>query len=249
MPSFHRLTPDQISCKSDPQDLVTVVDELAEKFLSTELQKIIPGSVIVGEESVYRNPALLEHLVTAEYAWLVDPLDGTKNFVRQVNEFGVIVALIHRGQPQAGWIYLPVMDELLTANHEEGALRNGHKIPQPMDKVRSLPEMRGLCRERDAKINERLQKITPDHLRTKCSAYDFNLMASGLREFIVYGGSNPWDVVAGSVILELMGGRAGKANTPMGMPLVGKSLLRKEEIYLATRRADDWPVMFDAIFH
>jgi len=245
MPSFQRLTPDQISSKTSPTDIVTVVDELAEKFLTAELQKIIPGSEVVGEEAVHANPEILTHLYTAEYVWLVDPLDGTKNFVKHTSEFGKIIALVHRGQPVAGWIYMPVQAILLTGNHEEGALRNGEKIKTPMNKARTLQEMRGLYHERDAAIVERLKGIPQIH-DTHCSAYDFNLLASGESDFVVYNGSNPWDVVAGSVIIELLGGRAAKYTT---MPLVGKTLARKEEPFLATRKAEDWLMMADALFH
>src|SRR5262245_7578152 len=92
MPSFRALRPEDIHAKDtpgDPEDLVTIVDKAAELALIEQLGGIVPGAVFVGEEGVCENPALLSALKSREQVWLIDPIDGTKNFARGHADFGV----------------------------------------------------------------------------------------------------------------------------------------------------------------
>src|SRR5690606_19199334 len=81
MPRFRRLAADAIHAKSSPRDLVTDADEAAERYIAARLSRLHPGAVMVGEEASARNPALLNMLVDADLAFLIDPIDGTRNFV------------------------------------------------------------------------------------------------------------------------------------------------------------------------
>lgn len=244
VPLFKKLTPAQVNEKADPTDLVTVVDQQVEAFFAKSLVELVHGSVLVGEEGAYANPRLTEQLVNGKWVWLVDPLDGTKNFVNHSPDFGIMVVLLNQGHPVASWIYLPVHDVMLTGLRDLGVRRNGEKLKFPFPKQRALGEMRGLVRERDADIQKRITMVA-SRLNTHCSAIDTHLMLRGEADFIVYGGSNPWDVVAGGYMLELVGGRAAKGD---GTPLMGRALTRLEQPFLATRYADDWPTLAEVIF-
>ena len=83
MPSFRSLRPEDIHSKDtpgDPDDLVTIVDRAAERYLIDALSEVIPGAAFIGEEAASDDPALIDALSTRAPAWLIDPIDGTKNF-------------------------------------------------------------------------------------------------------------------------------------------------------------------------
>jgi len=81
MPLFRRLVPDQIRQKTSTFDVVTRADEAAEAHITRALLAAFPGAVVVGEEAVHHDAGLLDAIATAELAFIVDPIDGTKNFV------------------------------------------------------------------------------------------------------------------------------------------------------------------------
>ena len=80
MPRFRQLTPAQVRRKSSTFDLVTEADDAAEVAITAALKLAFPDSVVIGEESTHREPALLQTIADAELAFIVDPIDGTKNF-------------------------------------------------------------------------------------------------------------------------------------------------------------------------
>ena len=93
--------------KTSVRDLVTDADEAAERMISARLAKLYPGAVLIGEEASTRNPALLNMLVDADLAFLIDPIDGTRNYVAGLPLFGMMIAACHRGDVIAGVIYDP----------------------------------------------------------------------------------------------------------------------------------------------
>ncbi|RPI50803.1 MAG: hypothetical protein EHM55_20465, partial [Acidobacteria bacterium] len=100
LPSFRALRPEDIQLKDtpgDPEDLVTIVDKAAERLLVEQLGDVVPGAAFIGEEAVSENPALLSALSSPAPVWLIDPIDGTKNFVRGNADFGVMLALVENG--------------------------------------------------------------------------------------------------------------------------------------------------------
>ena len=110
MPSFRSLRPEDIQAKhtpGDPDDLVTIADKAAERYLIDALRELIPGAAFVGEEAVSEDPSLLGALSAPAPAWLIDPIDGTKNFARGVPDFGVMLALVDAGRTRASWMAVP----------------------------------------------------------------------------------------------------------------------------------------------
>ena len=81
--------------------MVTVADRRAEELISAGLRRLRPGSVVVGEEAVADDPALLRHLRDGGDVWLVDPVDGTANFAAGRRPFALMVALLTDGEPAA----------------------------------------------------------------------------------------------------------------------------------------------------
>ncbi len=97
MPRFHRLTATSVREKSSSFDVVTEADEAAETVIAEGLRAAFPHAAIIGEEAAERDPSLLQGLGSAELAFLIDPLDGTKNFTARLPLFGLMAAAIWRG--------------------------------------------------------------------------------------------------------------------------------------------------------
>src|SRR5688572_5645841 len=97
LPRFAKLSSTDIEAKvtaGDPADIVTIVDQQVEAYLSRTLVALVPSSSVVGEESVHRRPELLKLLASDRPLWVIDPIDGTKNFAAGDSRFGIMVAWV-----------------------------------------------------------------------------------------------------------------------------------------------------------
>ena len=128
MPRFRQLAAEEVDQKSGPHDLVTDADRFAEQQLTEALGALLPGSVVVGEEAVHANPATYEEIQGDAPVWIVDPVDGTRQFVRGETGFCTLVALAHRGVLLASWTYAPALDLLATAVRGQGAFLDGERL-------------------------------------------------------------------------------------------------------------------------
>src|SRR5690606_6446942 len=118
-----------------PGEVVTVADREAEALIAARLRAVVDAPV-VGEESVADDPGRLAALPEAPVAWVVDPLDGTANFVAGRPEFAVMAALVRGGETVAAWIVRPVDGSVYVAEKGAGAWRDGvrlHRAPAPDD--------------------------------------------------------------------------------------------------------------------
>ncbi|MFE5481547.1 inositol monophosphatase family protein [Streptomyces sp. NPDC056527] len=127
-PRFRQLAAHEIVEKNGPHDLVTVADRAAEEHLTASLTALLPGSVVVGEEAVHADPAVYEALQGDAPVWIVDPVDGTRQFVRGEPGFCSLVALARRGELLASWTFAPALDEMAVAVRGRGATLNGAPI-------------------------------------------------------------------------------------------------------------------------
>ena len=126
MPRFRSLHAGDVSEKA-PGELVTVADRESEKLISRRLRTMLDIPV-VGEEAAADHPELLHALHEAPAAWLVDPVDGTANFVAGSVDFAVMVALVRDGVSVAAWILHPVADIAYVAELGSGAYREGERL-------------------------------------------------------------------------------------------------------------------------
>jgi fructose-1,6-bisphosphatase/inositol monophosphatase family enzyme len=127
LPRFGHLAPRDIIEKA-PGDVVTVADRNVESALAAELTKVVPGSVVVGEEACADDPDLTRLLDGTAPVWIIDPIDGTHNFVAGGARFATLVTLAHNGQLVASWIYAPLLDLMATATADNGAYLNGNLV-------------------------------------------------------------------------------------------------------------------------
>jgi len=121
----------QLDTKYSAQDLVTEVDKGAERMIRNLIGTHFPNHAFLGEEGVEPGPLAsakaLEAVRDAEYLWIVDPVDGTTNYVHGFPFFSVSIALAHRGQVIVGVVYDPSRDELFVAERGKGAYVHGKK--------------------------------------------------------------------------------------------------------------------------
>ncbi|GAA2031308.1 inositol monophosphatase family protein [Catenulispora yoronensis] len=124
VPRFRHLRPADIAEKG-PNDPVTVADRAAEETLAKRLQAFVPGSVVVGEERVADDPTVMTLLDGPDPVWIIDPIDGTRNFVAGDPNFATLVTLAYGGRLVASWTYGPIVGVSATALTGQGAKSNG----------------------------------------------------------------------------------------------------------------------------
>ncbi len=206
-PRFRRLAGEEVREKT-PGEIVTAADEEAEAELSRALGLILPGAPVVGEESCVRDPGLLG-AVSAEQSWVVDPLDGTANFVAGSPEWAVMVALLRRGRPVASWIWRPCDNLLYEAERGAGAFRNGQPLRAPRgdgDRLRGAVLTRFLAADETARLEanrHRFAELTPGAM---CAGVDYPLVAEGAQDFVAFRRTLPWDHAPGALLVEEAGG-------------------------------------------
>ncbi|HEX2117473.1 MAG TPA: inositol monophosphatase [Alphaproteobacteria bacterium] len=219
LPRFRNLQKDEIREKG-PGDLVTIADTEAEQMLAPLLRQLAPGSVVVGEEAVAADADVLDHL-SAEGVWLIDPVDGTFNFVHGNPNFAVMAAYVERGSVRAGWIHEPLENETVWAVAGEGAWHGAERlrlaaVPPPEQMVGSVSGRtpRG-ARARDVLQSRR--EFGP-LVNIRCAGRTYTGLARGQIHYAYFSRSRPWDHAAGWLIYDEAGGRGafldGEAYTP-----------------------------------
>ncbi len=111
----------KIESKGGNSNFVTTADMAVEKFMKENLPQLIPGSQMVGEEGDVAD-------ADAEYLWVVDPIDGTANFIRNFNLSAISVGLLHNGEPVLGVVFNPFTNEMYYAEKGKGAFLNGAPV-------------------------------------------------------------------------------------------------------------------------
>jgi fructose-1,6-bisphosphatase/inositol monophosphatase family enzyme len=216
MPRFRNLVPKRTREKSSRQDLVTDADEAAEAAITAALSKAFPGCAVIGEEATERDPALLDRLAEPDLAFVIDPIDGTKNFASNLPLFGVMAAVLRRGEIVAGVILDPVEDDWAVALRGEGAFVEGTDGRRRDLRVAAAPplaEMAGLVSWtffppplRDT-VPTRFPRIATacDY---RCAAHQYRLLAGGFYDFALYSKLMPWDHAPGWLLHREAGGYA-----------------------------------------
>jgi fructose-1,6-bisphosphatase/inositol monophosphatase family enzyme len=211
LPRFRQLRQEDIREKK-PGDFVTAADLAAERRLTERLTDLAPGSVVLGEEAAAADPARFQLLAQEAPVWVVDPVDGTANFVRGQEGFAVILARVERGVVRVGWIYDPLRDVMVTAEAGGGAWSSGMRLR--VDGEASTERMTGAAYGRTA-AGPRAAKALGDSGRFAgirnlgCSALEYIAVAQGQAHFSLHSRSLPWDHAAGMLIVAEAGGVVG----------------------------------------
>lgn len=219
-PRFRALEEGQV-IEKEPGDLVTVADREAEALIRKALRAGDPGSLVVGEEDAFSSPGIIDGLATAERAWVVDPIDGTRNFIGGNEHYAVMAAELFRGDVVRAWILHPESDEAYVAERGAGVFCDGVRI-EPRD--RALPYVGSSSRSRFiGKVGPGVQRIKPTQW---CCGFDYTHLLDGRRDFTIYHNGRPWDHLPGLLMLEEVGGSVRTADgRRIGMGMNGPGLL------------------------
>ncbi|GGX90179.1 inositol monophosphatase family protein [Streptomyces anandii] len=210
MPRFRGLAEHEIDQKSGPHDLVTDADRLAELYLTDTLGALLPGSVVVGEEAVHANPAVYEAIRGDAPVWIVDPVDGTRQFVHGDPGFCTLVALAHHGVVRASWTYAPARDQLAVAVRGQGAfldgvrLRSGTPEPgRPLEVATSHPDFT-TDEQKRALLGLRTDGVAPRNCGS--AGLEYLAVARGELDATAFSWEAAWDHAAGLLLVEEAGG-------------------------------------------
>ncbi|QJC53636.1 inositol monophosphatase [Paenibacillus albicereus] len=206
--------------KQSPHDLVTEVDKGAEKLIRSLVMMNFPEHSFLGEEGVEPGPAAsaraLEDVQEAEYLWIVDPVDGTTNFVHGFPFFTVSIALARRGEVILGVVYDPSADELFIAEKGKGAYVHGKRMSVSGEEtLRTSLLATGFPAEHRQALPRnlaQLQRIAPQvrNIRSGGSAaLHLAYVAAGRLSGFWEVGLSSWDIAAGALLVQEAGGRIG----------------------------------------
>ncbi|RSS97340.1 inositol monophosphatase [Streptomyces sp. WAC02707] len=210
LPRRRRLAAHEVDEKAGPHDLVTDADRKAEQFLTEALSALLPGSVVVGEEAVHANPATYEAIRGEAPVWIVDPVDGTRQFVHGDPGFCTLVALAHHGIVRASWTYAPVHDRMATAVRGQGAFLDGERLhagpPEPGRELRvatSHPDYT-TDEQKHALLGLRAPGVTPRPCGS--AGLEYLAVARGELDATAFSWEAAWDHAAGLLLVEEAGG-------------------------------------------
>jgi len=200
----------KVNTKS-PNDFVTEVDQAAERVIIETLLTAYPGHGILAEESGREHGS-----ADSEYVWIIDPLDGTTNFIHGFPVYAVSIALAFRGQVQQAVVYDPTRNDLFYASKGRGAYLNDKRL-RVSKRVRmaealigtGFPFRKGDNFKRYVKMFEEVMQQCAGLRRPGAAALDLCYVAAGYYDGFFETGLQPWDVAAGSLMITEAGGLVG----------------------------------------
>ncbi|MDO9370990.1 MAG: inositol-1-monophosphatase [Gammaproteobacteria bacterium] len=229
-----RLDSYEVSQKSK-NDFVSEVDLLAEQEIIKVIRKAYPSHAILAEESGSHEGD--------EYQWIIDPLDGTTNFLHGFPQFAVSIALAHKGKLEHAVIYDPLRQELYTASNGGGARLNERRLR--VTKLKGLdgallgtgfPFRKTEHLDAYLKMFRELTLLTAGIRRAGSAALDLAYVAAGRMDGFWEIGLAPWDMAAGALLIQEAGGMVSdfgggdeflaSGNIVAGAPKVHEALLK-----------------------
>jgi myo-inositol-1(or 4)-monophosphatase len=223
----------QVSLKG-PANFVTAADRRAEEILREELERARPGYGFLGEEGGRREGSDRTH------TWIVDPLDGTSNFLHGIPHFAISIALEREGTIVAGLVYNPVNDELFTAERGKGAFLNDQRLR--VAARRRLADAMVACGlphygHGDIALAQKelavVQPAVAGLRRFGSATLDLAWVAAGRLDAYWERDLSPWDLAAGVILVREAGGFAtdldgGQAILTQGQVVAGNETLHRD---------------------
>ena len=178
--------------KKGPRDFVTNSDIKVEKIIFEELKKARPNYSFISEEKG------LENNKDVSNTWIIDPIDGTINFLHGIPHFAISIALKTNSEIVSGIIYDPIKDEMFFAEKNNGAFFNNHRI-----RVSKKNNINDCLFATGGKIN---QSLDLPNRKSGCAALDMAYVASGRYDGYFQNDLNLWDIAAGIILIKEAGG-------------------------------------------
>jgi len=178
--------------KKGPYDFVTKTDKLVEKILIEELSKTKKNySFITEETGIIKNK-------DKENVWIIDPIDGTTNFLHGIPHFAICIALQYKNEIISGLIFDPIKDEMFFAEKDKGAFLNNQRLR--VSKKNSIDDCLFSSNHEGVKFSNLNMRYTG------CAALDLAYVASGRLDGFFHNNINLWDVAAGEILVKEAGG-------------------------------------------
>ena len=194
--------------KSGDANYVTVFDVKVQNYLINEIKKVFPDAVFMAEEQD-NDPSVLQ----GEHCFIIDPIDGTTNFIKNYKQSSISVAMFSEGKAVLGIIYNPYLDELFSATLDNGAFLNGKRIHvsgrEFSDAVIGIGTSPYYKEELGKKTFDSLYNVfihCADIRRTGSAAIDLSNLAMGRIDGFFEMRLSPWDIAAGYIIVKEAGG-------------------------------------------
>ena len=184
--------------KKGPRDFVTNSDIKVEKIIFEELKKARPNYSFISEEKG------LENNKDSSNTWIIDPIDGTVNFLHGIPHFAISIALKTDNEIVSGLIYDPIKDEMFFAEKNNGAFFNNHRI-----RVSKKNKINDCLFATGGKMN---QDLDLPNRKSGCAALDLAYVASGRYDGYFQNDLNLWDIAAGIILVKEAGGMINEIN-------------------------------------
>ena len=178
--------------KKGPSDFVTNSDLKTEKIIIEELKKARPGYSIISEENG------IEMNKDKNNTWIIDPIDGTVNFLHGIPHFAISIALKSKNEIISGLIFDPIKNEIFYAEKNNGAFFNNHRM-----RVSKKNQINDCLFATGGEINNELDI---PHRKSGCAALDMAYVASGRYDGYYQNNVNLWDIAAGIILIKEAGG-------------------------------------------
>lgn len=229
----------------EDNSLVSEADIVAHDYVTRAIAQAFPEDDILSEE----QPNALHTPITQHPTWVIDPLDGTSNFLAGIPLFAVAIALVVEGKTQVGVIYDPIHDELFAAEKGKGTTLNGERVFVSGKKVprgAMLFAGRGYKdehRKRHAQIISIMEQETTYFRRLGTATIMLAYVAAGRADAVILTGNNPWDTTAGALLVEEAGGHisdyCGHGWTPQSQDLVATNGILHDKLIGITRTIEN----------
>lgn len=216
---------------------VSIADREAEEFISRELLRLTPGAAVVGEEACAETPALLDSLKSGT-AWLIDPIDGTGNFVAGKGPFAIMVAFLEEGLIAGSAIHHPLTGTSMIAQSGGGAWMDGERLRTParrtpLGKLRGIVSSAFVPPEQMPHVRRVANAVEAVEPTQRCAGFEYPQVALGQYDFAIYWRTLAWDHAPGALLLREAGGTVTHldgADYEPAKPRPGLLLARTPEI-------------------
>jgi 3'(2'), 5'-bisphosphate nucleotidase len=228
-----------ISEKTD-QSPVTEADLLSHRYITRNLKTLFPGIPIISEESSLKG---FGERSSYEYVWLLDPLDGTKEFIHKTDEFSINLALIHHGEAIGGFIYLPVFESFYHAIKGSGSWMVKEGVSSKLQSSTFSLKEQGLRvvasrSNPDTLTQSYIDALVSPSIVNLGSALKFISIASGDADYYPrMVAIMEWDTAAGQVLIEEAGGSLRDVTT--SQPLRYNKSHMKNPYFIASGKIID----------
>lgn len=231
VPRYKALAQSEIRQKTGPNDLVTAADIECQAILTERLGALLPEAAIVGEEGGGLEAEACAAIAAADWCWVIDPLDGTHNFVHGRPGFSTMVALVRRGVALGAWIHDPISGETQHAAAGQGAWSGTARlaVARPAD-LRQMTGVLYVASRRAPALHHRLRQMH-DELGPvsfqRAAGAEYLGLAAGRIHYAIFTRLLPWDHAPGSLIFREAGGYMAwwdgepyRPDTPRGEPML-----------------------------